>query len=159
MKELDKIQDFISQLLKHLGYLEDEFEVGLNEKDDVIEVEVAVPESDSGIMIGRGGEVLISIQRILRLVFFNKIDKKIRVDVNSYKKKKQEKLKEFARKVASEVKETNKAQKINKNLSSYERFIIHSVISQEFPDLESESVEDGVRRVLTIKPKKIESEE
>ena len=153
MKELEKIKDFIDQLLKHLGYLDDEFEVNLKEEDDLIEVKITIPEPDSGIVIGRGGEVLLSIQKILRLVFLDKIDKKIRVDVNEYKKKKQEKLKEVAREVANQVKNTGKSRKINRRLSSYERFIIHNLITEEFPELTSKSSGEGLARVVEIKPK------
>ena len=156
MKELEKIKDFVDQLLKHLGYLEDEFKVDLSEEDGIVKVKITIPELDSGIMIGRGGEVLISIQRILRLVFKDRLDKKIRVDVNQYKERKQRELEDLARKVASKVKETGKSQKIAKNLSSYERFMVHSLVSREFPELMSESTGEGVRRVLEIKLKEDE---
>ena len=150
---MNKLEVFFQQLIQHLGFLPDEVELKINETEDLILVDINVPESDSGIMIGTGGEVLVSIQRLARVIFYDQFDKKIQVNINQYRQTRQLKLEDLAHRVADEVNETNKGRMIRKQLSSYERFIIHNYIAEQYPDLESVSRGEGEDRHIFIKPK------
>ncbi|MCX6760783.1 MAG: hypothetical protein NTZ84_01575 [Candidatus Nealsonbacteria bacterium] len=124
----------------------------LPEKEGTMPINVKSEEPQ--ILIGEGGQTLIEIQRLLKLSLKKKIseDFYIDLDINDYKKKKIEYLKEMAKSEADEVSLT----KIEKELApmpAYERRIIHLELLNR-SDVVGESVgEDQERRiVIKLKP-------
>lgn len=89
----------------------------------------------------------------MRVVLNRKLQKTFyfNLDINDYKKKKIEYLKDLARALADQVSLT-KEEKILMPMSSYERRIIHSELSQR-TDIITESQGDGFDRHVVIKPK------
>ena len=156
---MDKLKNFLHQLLQHIGYLDDEINLKIEEEDNLVRVNITVPDSDSGMMIGKNGDVLTSIQRLTRLVFRDQIDKKIQVNINDYRQNREKKLKELTRKIAEEVRETKNPIMIKKPLSSYERYLIHQTINLEFPNLESLSQGEGDGRRVVIRLKENQQEQ
>ncbi len=152
---MSKIEDFLRQLLQHLGFVEEKIGLKTTETEDLISVVIEVPDSESGALIGHQGETLNSLQRLVRIIFREQIDKKIQLDVNQYRQEKEAALKEMIDRIAAEVKSTKKSVEIKKTLSSYERFLIHQYIAdgEDFADLESVSHGEGLNRRLVIKLK------
>ncbi len=104
------------------------------------------------MLIGERGQTLIEIQHLLRILLRKKIDNKflIELDVNDYKRKKEEALKEVARDIADEV-SFYKKEKILPPMSSYERRIIHLSLKNR-EDVETESINEGRERRIVVKP-------
>jgi spoIIIJ-associated protein len=75
----------------------------------------------------------------------------LNLDIDDYKKKKIEYLKYLAKDLADQVSLT-KEEKVLLPMSSYERRIIHSELSQRI-DVTTESRGDGFERHIVIKPK------
>ena len=150
---MQKLKDFLNQLFQHLGYLEDEIKITTSETDEVVLVEVEVNDENSGILIGKNGEVLNALQRLLRVIFKDQFDKKIRLDVAGYRRRRQQALEELVDRVASEVLQTQEAIVIRKPLSSYERFLVHKAVTQKHPQLESLSLGKGDDRRVTLRLK------
>ena len=73
------------------------------------------------------------------------------LDINDYKKKKVEYLKDFAKETADQIAMTGQ-EKTLPPMSSYERRIIHAELSQR-TDVITESQGDGFDRHVVIKPK------
>lgn len=76
---------------------------------------------------------------------------KINLDVSNYKMKKMKNIEKIVREVALEVKNSKVTASLDP-MNSYERRFVHTIIS-EYPELETESVGEGLERHITIKYK------
>ena len=118
---------------------------------DVVDLDIRLDEPQ--ILIGQQGQTLFEIQRLLRTILNRKLQKVfyLNLDINEYKKKKMEYLKDLAKSVADNV-FLNKKEESLQPMSAYERRIIHSSLSQR-TDVLVESEGDGLERHIVIKPK------
>jgi spoIIIJ-associated protein len=123
---------------------------------------VNIKTDEPQILIGQGGQTLFEIQHILRAILRKKIAKGelipeaqgflyIDLDINDYKKKKVDYLKETARSAADEVALTKK-EKTLEPMSAYERRIVHLELANR-ADVVSESTGEDPERKITIKPR------
>jgi len=105
------------------------------------------------ILIGEKGQTLAEIQYLLKIILRKKIDQQvyISIDINEYKKKKTEYLKETAGLMADEV-SLSKKEKILSPMPAYERRVVHLEIAKR-QDVITESIGEGEERRLIIKPK------
>jgi len=104
------------------------------------------------ILIGEGGQTLAEIQHLLKVILKRKITEPffIDLDINGYKKKKLDYLKELARSLADEVALTKK----EKNLPpmvAYERRIIHLELAAR-SDVTTESIGEEPERRVVVRP-------
>lgn len=104
------------------------------------------------ILIGERGQTLSEIQHLLKAILKRKIEEPfyIDLDINNYKKKKIEYLKELAKSVADEVALTKK-EKILSPMPAYERRIIHLELAAR-SDVTTESVGQEPERRVVIRP-------
>lgn len=107
---------------------------------------------DSGIIIGRDGQTLVSIQYIASRIVSKALNANIRIilDVGEYRHRQVEKLKEMALSLAERVKITGKSFS-TRPLSSYHRRIVH-VCLQEAHDIQTRSIGEGpMKRVIIMR--------
>ncbi len=150
---MQAIDTFLSQLCEHCGLSTSDFTISLTEEDDRVLVQLNVPEEDSGLFIGHHGETLESLQRVLRIIYQKEeSDPRIMLNVNDYRQKREEKIKETTQVVAQRVLETGESHTFRTYFSAHERFIIHTALgeNEEFAALESISTGVGRDRRLTI---------
>lgn len=107
-----------------------------------------------GVIIGYRGETLDSIQYLVSLVV-NKLHelphKKVILDTEDYRSKREETLKGVAIKTANRVKKTKKSFKLEP-MNPYERRIIHSALQEDaFVNTYSEGEEPFRRVVVELK--------
>ena len=121
------------------------------EQQDVVDLNIKLEEPQ--ILIGENGQTLFEVQRLLRMILNKSLQKVfyLNLDINDYKKKKVEYLKFLAKDSADEV-SFSKEEKVLLPMSSYERRIIHTELSQR-SDIITESQGDGFDRHVVIKPK------
>ena len=81
----------------------------------------------------------------------------ILVNVNDYREKQKERLESMAREYAENTKSTGNESYV-RNLSSYERKLIHEYITANYPELTTSSVGEGRERYLVISVKDKKSE-
>ncbi|OGZ18977.1 MAG: hypothetical protein A2175_01460 [Candidatus Nealsonbacteria bacterium RBG_13_42_11] len=127
-------------------------EIGLlSEKDGAIHINLKTEEPQ--ILIGEGGQTLIEIQHLLKAILRKKIEEQffIDLDINDYKKKKTEYLKEMARTTADEVSLTKKEKQLA-SMPAYERRIIHLELADR-SDVITESIGEEPERSVLIKPR------
>ncbi len=108
---------------------------------------------DSSILIGQHGGNLAALQYLTRVLSHKKLAEPAAfvIDVEGYKKHREEYLRELARQAAARVRQTGE-RLLLKPMLSYERRVVHAELNS-LPDITTESVgEDPERRVL-IKPK------
>lgn len=124
---------------------------GTENSCEVVDLNIEI--SDPQILIGEKGQTLFEIQKLLRVILNKKIKKifYLNLDINSYKKKKEDYLKDFAKSAADEA-SVSKKEKTLPPMSSYERKIIHTEVSKR-NDVIAESFGDGLERRIIIKPK------
>jgi len=147
-----QIQDYLTRLLEHAGV--QDLTVNIQENEEQLEIQLDVPEEDVGVLIGYHGETLSSIQRILRIIYRDEIEKRISLNINDYKEKRQEKLESLADNFAMKVLETGREETLP-FLPANERFVIHSIIgeNEKYATLETISEGEGRNRRLVIKIK------
>lgn len=143
------MSEILENILGLLG-LEGSFEV--DEREDA--VFVSIDAEDPGILIGRGGETLASLQLILNLIasrqFGQDNSKRIIVDVSNWRKSKEEDLASKTASWAQKVIETKEPLELEP-MPAWQRRIVHMTVEQT-PGVKSESIgEEPVRR-LVISP-------
>ncbi len=141
-------QDFVKQLLAHMGL--EEVGVEIESGDEAQVIHLTVDEQDSGLLIGRHAETIDSLQRVVRLVCQKDGDKPIHLNINDFRERREEHLKDLAQRVAERVVETGRPHSLH--LPAAERRVVHMELAN-FPGIETESQGEGVHRVLFIKPK------
>lgn len=146
--DLEKIKKEVGYFLKKM--MVDTESDSIRQKDETVFVDIKVNEPR--VLIGEKGQTLLDIQHLLSAMLKRKITDKffLDLDINDYKKKKTEYLKELARLTADEVALTKK-EKILPPMSAYERRIIHMELAER-GNVTTESVGEGLERRLVIKP-------
>src|SRR5205814_5212288 len=124
-----------------------EAEVSLDDRPRHEGIEVLGP--DLGALIGRGGENLVALQQITAAITSRQAGRTVHVplDTEGYRRRREEQLKEIARRVASRVRGSGQAVTLEPMLA-YERRIVHLAV-QDTPGVKTESVGiDPNRRVV-----------
>lgn len=109
---------------------------------------------ETGLLIGKKGETLSSIQTMLGILFKQKTDEwnRVVVNVGDYREKEEGYLKNLATTTAERAKETKEPQSLY-NLTPGQRRIVHMTLSED-DEIETESMGDGNERYLVVKSKK-----
>ena len=158
---MDKLETIKKETEELLSKMINKFEVEVEDDGGVFQVIIKTDEEVSTV-IGRHGETIRAIQKILEVIFFKKFNEpmNILVNVNDYREKQKERLESMAREYADNVKSTGNEGYIH-NLSSYERKLIHEYITANYPELTTSSVGEGRERylVISVKDKKSEASE
>ena len=145
---------FAEELAAGAGVLKDllalmgiDAEVTLDDRERHEGVEVLGP--DLGALIGRGGENLVALQQITSAITSRRVGRTVHipVDIEGYRRRREEQLREIAQRVASRVRATGQAVTLEPMLA-YERRIVHLAV-QDTPGVKTESVGiDPNRRVV-----------
>ena len=149
---LSAAREFISKILETLE-LENIVEMEL--EDNTLNVNVNGDENRLGILIGKRGVTLDSIQYILNLIVNKKSSRYIRVNLDSsgYRDKRKKTLENLAGKMANKVLKTGRSIKLEP-MNSYERKIIHTAL-QDFEGVLTHSEgKDPFRKVVIQKERK-----
>jgi len=147
-QDIEKIKEIINEFFSKMT-VETEVKIGnLYEKTLPIDLKTEVPQ----FLIGEKGQTLVEIQRLLKLIIRKKLEKDfyIDLDINGYKKKKIEYLKQLARSVANEV-ALGKKEAILPIMSAYERRIIHLELAER-ENIVTESIGQEPERKIIVKP-------
>jgi spoIIIJ-associated protein len=109
---------------------------------------------ETGLLIGKKGETLLSVQTILGFLLKQKVGEwnRILVNVGDYREKEEGYLKDLAASTAQRAKETGEPQNLY-NLKAWQRRVIHMVLAED-KEISTESEGEGEDRYLVIKSKK-----
>ena len=123
------------------------------EEKKVIDLaEVNIKVDDNGFLIGKNGQNLADVERLLRIIINKKLGKFVylKLDINEYKRKKTDYLKQVANMAADEV-ANSKSKKVLSPMSPYERRVVHSELSKR-SDVKTQSYGEGEERAIVILP-------
>lgn len=151
---MDKIATIKTETEELLSKMINKFEVEVADDGGIFQVIIKTNEEVSTV-IGRHGETIRAIQKILEVILYKKFNERVEilVNVNDFREKQKEKLEIMAREYAEQTKSTGTAGYI-RSLSSYERKLIHEYITSNYPELTTSSVGEGRERQLVIEVKK-----
>ena len=136
----------LREILGEMG-VEAEVAVGEGARSDGVEVQ----GPDLGALIGRGGENLVALQQIVSAITSKKVGRSVHVavDIDGFRRRREEQLREMADRVASRVRATGSAVTLEPMLA-YERRIVHlAVQGQQGVKTESVGVEPNRRVVIS----------
>ena len=150
-EDIKKIKEIAEEFFEKMTISALRIEAGFSDTLDAVDLDIKLEEPQ--ILIGERGQTLFEIQRLLKTVLNKKLQKifYLNLDINEYKKKKIEYLKDLAKGLADEV-ALNKEEKVLFPMPAYERRVIHAELSQR-TDIITESQGEGQDRHIIIKPK------
>ncbi len=125
---------------------------GLAGAEDCITLDIS--GEDLGILIGRRGQTLATLQYVVRLITYHKTQATlpIVIDVEGYKRRRCEALRALAWRMAEQV-STRKVPFTLEPMPAFERRIIHLALA-DHPQVTTESTGVGDARKVVILPRK-----
>src|SRR5438128_1740619 len=134
-EELAAAVPVLKELLELMGI---EAEVTMDDRPGREGVDVV--GTDLGALIGRGGENLVALQQITSAMTSRRVGRTVHIplDIEGYRRRREEQLREVARRVAVRVRTTGQAVTLEPMLA-YERRIVHLAV-QDTPGVRTESV-------------------
>ena len=146
----DTVTEFLSKVFKAME-IEAEIKIQYDEENSFMNIELVGP--DMGILIGKRGQTLDSLQYLTSLVA-NKEGNgyiKVKIDTENYRERRKETLENLAKNIAHKVKRTRR-NVVLEPMNPYERRIIHSTLQGDrFVETHSEGEEPYRKVVVTLK--------
>lgn len=140
-------KDLLERILLAMHF-EDVTVIG-NLEDNIIKLEAKVSEKDTGIAIGKAGSTLDAIELIIRKAIDSRRNNvRINIDINSYKKRRDEKIIDLAADTARKVQRSKKSWNL-RYMNSYERRLAHEEISKH-PNVSSHSEGNDPKRYVVV---------
>ena len=154
--EAKKVLEDLLDLMELPGTVRasDEF-TSKDENGNLSSIGLNIEGEDMGILIGRRGQTMVSLQYIIRLIMAHKfqVQMPIVLDVEGYKQRRCEGLRTLAIRLAEQVK-TRKEPFTMEPMPAFERRVIHMTLA-DHPDVITESTGIGESRKVVITPKKL----
>lgn len=147
---MDK-KDFLQKTVEDLfSILSVDSSINVNFEDEAEAYVIEIEGEDVGNIIGYKGSVINSLQAFLFVACKNKFSENVnlQVDINGYRQKRNDKLKHMVKDAAIRVNE--KGSYRFGFLTPYERRVIHTEISENYPNLVSYSIGEGRERRLVL---------
>lgn len=123
------VKDFLKQVFAAMN-IEVEMVIELNEADHQINVELK--GEDMGILIGKRGQTLDSLQYLTNLVINKNSEEyyKVKIDTENYRQRRKETLENLAKNIAYKVKRTKRPVSLEP-MNPFERRVIHSALQND----------------------------
>ena len=143
-------KEVINEITKLMG-LTVNLEVRRREEN----ITIKIFSDHNAVLIGKNGYTIGALQTIVRQIIYNEINANISIilDVENYKEKKIKNIEYLAKKTAREVAKTKVEAKLD-SMNSYERRIVHSILSED-KYVYTESIGEEPNRCVVIKPKEM----
>ncbi len=125
----EKAAEFLSSVFDAMG-LKVDVDARLNEEEKELDVDLSGDEM--GILIGKRGQTLDSLQYLVSLVVNKESSNYLRVklDTENYRERRKETLETLAKNIAYKVKRTRRSVALEP-MNPYERRIIHSALQND----------------------------
>ena len=123
----------------------------INVHEDMMDVELSGDEM--GILIGKRGQTLDSLQYLLSLVVNKESESyvKVKVDTENYRQRRRETLEGLAKNIAFKVKRTKRSVSLEP-MNPFERRVIHSALQNDrYVTTKSEGEEPYRHVVVSLK--------
>lgn len=143
-----KLDEILTNIFKITG---EDVKYTIERKDN--QIQLTIKGDNVGHLIGYKGKTIEAFQSLLNSMLQRENEEyaKVFVEINDYKKKKEEKLRRLADKMAANCVKFRKPIKLEP-MTAYERLIIHRELADR-DDVETESIGEEPRRRVVIKRK------
>lgn len=144
-----RAKEFLDKIFKIMD-LNIKYEFNYNKEDRELSI-LLVSDSDMGILIGKRGQTLDSLQYITSLVINKNKNEytRVKLDTENYRERRKEKLEILARNIALKAKKTKRAIALEP-MNPYERRIIHSELQSDNQITTRSEGEDPYRHIVII---------
>ena len=134
------------------SYMDLEVEINTSDCDDYIKIDLSGP--DLGILIGRRGDTLDSLQYYINLAANKRAEKRVKfiIDVEGYRQRRQETLSRLALKLADKAKRKGR-NVVLEPMNPHERRVIHTALQNHNEVFTYSEGEEPYRKII-ISPKK-----
>lgn len=146
---LEIVMNFLTDLFEKMN-IQVEVDLKYDEEESVIYVDLKGAEM--GLLIGKRGQTLDSIQYLTSLVANKNLEDyvKIKMDTENYRERRKETIENLAKNIASKVKKTRKPAYLEP-MNPYERRIIHAALQNDkYVETYSEGEEPFRKVVVNI---------
>ena len=146
----DKAMDFLTQIFDAMG-MDVSIKAAYNEEEQELSLELE--GGDMGILIGKRGQTLDSLQYLVSLIVNKDTDGYLRVklDTENYRERRKETLETLAKNIAYKVKRTRRPVSLEP-MNPYERRIIHAAVQNDkYVTTRSEGEEPFRHVVIALK--------
>ena len=153
-KKKDTLEDIVQEFLENLFKVmevETVVDIKYNDEDKTMDINLTGPEM--GVLIGKRGQTLDSLQYLTNRVANKSQDGYVRVklDTEDYRKRRKQTLENLAKNIAYKVKRSRKPISLEP-MNPYERRIIHSALQgNKFVETVSEGEEPYRHVVVKLK--------
>ena len=150
-KEVEFLKKTASELL-NLMSVNGDVDVSFDKQGESFLVNIK-SEEETGLLIGKKGETLSSLQTVLSLILKQETGewKRVVVNIGDYREKEEDYLKNLAESTAARAVESGQPQNLY-NLKAWQRRIVHLYLSEN-KNVETESTGEGQERYLIVRPK------
>mgnify|MGYP000263100146 FL=1 len=148
---VDHIRMFLSQVFEAMG-LEVEILIKASEEEENV-YDVELKGTEMGVLIGKRGQTLDSLQYLTNLAINKHSDTytRVKLDTEDYRKRRKDTLENLAKNIAYKVKRTKKAVSLEP-MNPFERRVIHSALQNDrYVSTHSEGEEPYRHVVITLK--------
>ena len=146
----DEVREFLTSVFNAMK-MQVEIEINKNEDERFLDVELK--GDDMGVLIGKRGQTLDSLQYLTSLAINKHSDVyyKVKIDTEDYRKRRRDTLENLARNIAYKVKRTKRPVSLEP-MNPFERRIIHSALQNDrYVTTHSEGEEPYRHVVVTLK--------
>ena len=146
----DSVRDFLSKVF-HAMDLEVQILIESDEENHILEVELK--GNDMGVLIGKRGQTLDSLQYLVNLAVNKQSENyvKVKLDTEDYRKRRKDTLENLAKNIAYKVKRTKHPVSLEP-MNPFERRVIHSALQYDkYVSTHSEGEEPFRHVVVTLK--------
>lgn len=144
----DAAREFLQKVFEAMN-IEVEMDIKLNEEERTVDINLE--GSEMGLLIGKRGQTIDSLQYLVSLVV-NKISKeylRVKVDTENYRERRKATLEELAKNIAYKVKRTKHSVSLEP-MNPYERRIIHSALQNDKYVTTKSEGEEPYRHIIVL---------
>ena len=129
METVDRVEEFLADVFAAMQ-IDAKIEITENKEENTMNVDLS--GEDMGVLIGKRGQTLDSLQYLASLVA-NKGEEeyvRVKVDTENYRQRRKDTLENLAKNIASKVRRTGRAV-VLEPMNPYERRVIHSALQAD----------------------------
>lgn len=146
----DHVRNFLSNVFQAMNM---NVEINITKSEDEKNINVDLKGDEMGVLIGKRGQTLDSLQYLTNLAVGKQVNEfvKVKIDTEDYRKRRKETLENLARNIAYKVKRTKRPVSLEP-MNPFERRVIHSALQNDrYVSTHSEGEEPFRHVVVTLK--------
>lgn len=144
------VREFLDDVFRAMGL---EVEIIVTKSEDEKNIDVELKGEEMGVLIGKRGQTLDSLQYLTNLAVGKQVNEfvKVKIDTENYRKRRRDTLENLAKNIAYKVKRTKRPVSLEP-MNPFERRVIHSALQgDKYVNTHSEGEEPFRYVVVTLK--------